>query len=200
MIYPIDEQLTIGTPAGMRVVTDRHDGTGLTTSTVNWRRLSERQAATIRPDVTVISLGGRDGGISLPDSENRLVPCCGTAWLELYAARVRPLIHAYLRGGSGRVYWLLLPAPRETLRAPLFEAVNNTIRLLSGEFPGALRLIPTDAVISPGGYRSTITYDGVALHPRAPDGIHLSHQGACVERDLVVEALQADGLLRRTGP
>ena len=35
------------------------------------------------------------------------------------------------------------------------------------------------------------------LAPRAPDGIHLDHAGACVERSLLVRALLTDGLLRR---
>jgi len=60
-----------------------------------------------------------------------------------------------------------------------------------------MRLIPNDTVISPGGFKETITYDGLRIHPRTPDGIHLTHEGACVERNLVVEALRADGLLTR---
>jgi hypothetical protein len=35
----------------------------------------------------------------------------------------------------------------------------------------------------------------VSVAPRAPDGIHLTHAGACVERSLVFEAMLADGLL-----
>ncbi len=89
----------------------------------------------------MITLGGRDGGIPLEGAAHKLVPCCGTPWLELYADRVRPLIRAYLRGGRGRVYWLLLPAPHEALRAPLFEAVNDAVRLMAGEFGASLRLI-----------------------------------------------------------
>ncbi len=195
LIYPIDQELAVDEPRGMRVIGDRRDGTGLTTTTVNWDRLSRRQAAGIRPDVTVITLGGRDGGIPLPNASHHLVSCCGTAWLELYADRVRPLVRHYLRGGRGRVYWLLLPAPREALRAPLFEAVNDTLRLLAPEFGSRLRLIADDAVISPGGFQQTVTYDGLVIHPRTPDGIHVTHEGACVQRNLIVEALRADGLL-----
>ncbi len=195
LIYPIDQELAIEQPAGMRVVADRHDGTGLTTTTINWKRHSRWQAATFRPDVTVITLGGVDGGIPLQNAAHQLVECCGTPWLELYAGLVRPLVHAYLRGGRGRVLWLLLPAPREALRAPLFEAVNNAITLLAGEFGSAMRLIPNNTVISPGGFKQAITYDGLRIHPRTPDGIHLTHEGACVERSLIVEALRADGLL-----
>jgi hypothetical protein len=195
MIYPLDEELQIGRAAGMRVVADRRSGSGLTTTTVNWDRLSKQQATRIQPAVTVITLGGRDGGIPLPNAHKQLIECCGQAWLELYANRVRPLIDAYLRGGRGRVYWVLLPAPREALRAPLFEAVNNTIRLLAREFGSSLRLIEDNTVISPGGFKETITYDGLKIHPRAPDGIHLTHEGACVQRSLIVEALRADGFL-----
>jgi hypothetical protein len=197
MIYPIDEELALTRPHGVSVLVSRHDGTGLTTSVLDWRRLSEHQAASLKPDVTVITIGGRDGGISLRDAQHQVVPCCGPHWLALYAGRLRPLVSAYLRGGRGRVYWLLLPAPREALRAPLFEAVNDALRILVPEFHGALRLIPTAAVISPGGFQTTIAYDGLQLHPRAPDGIHLTHTGACVERSLIVEAMLADGLLIR---
>lgn len=199
MIYPISEELSIERPAGMRVVVDRRDGTGLTTNTVNWHALARRQASQIKPDATVISLGGRDGGIPLLNSRHQYVECCGTGWLSLYAGLLRPLVRAYLRGGNGHIYWLLLPAPRELARAPLFEAVNDSLRLLAAEFGPALKLIPTDAVISPGGFQETITYEGLKIHPRAPDGIHLSHEGACVERSLVMEAMLADGVLRHVG-
>ncbi|HEX7610296.1 MAG TPA: hypothetical protein VF380_06470 [Solirubrobacteraceae bacterium] len=195
MIYPADQELALDRPRGMSVIDSRHDGTGVTTSTVDWRRLAEHQAATVRPDATVITLGGRDGGISLPDAQHHLVSCCGPQWLALYAGRLRPLVRAYARGGRGRIYWLLLPAPQEALRAPLFEAVNEALRLLAPEFARELHLLPVDTVISPGGFQTTITYDGMQLQPRAPDGIHMTHAGACVERSLVVEALLADGLL-----
>jgi hypothetical protein len=195
MIYPADQELALLHPRGMTVIDSRHDGTGLTTNTVNWRLLAESQAATLRPDATVITVGGRDGGISLPDAHHHLVPCCAAQWLALYAGRLRPLIRAYVRGGRARVYWLLLPAPQEALRAPLFAAVNDALRLLAPEFAGRLRLLATDEVISPGGFQQMITYDGLQIHPRAPDGIHLTHPGACVERSLIVEAMLADGLL-----
>ena len=97
----------------------------------------------------------------------------------------------------GSVFWLLLPAPRERLRAPFYEAVNDALRLLAPEFHGAMHLIPVDTVITPGyEFKETITYQGLQIHPRNPDGIHLDHAGACVERSLVVEAMLQAGLLR----
>ena len=102
-----------------------------------------------------------------------------------------------MQAGRAHVYWLLLPAPREAARAPLYEAVNNAIRLLASKFPSDMTVIAVDSVISPGGYQEAITYQGVQVKPRAPDGIHLNHQGACVEHSLVSEAMIATGVLER---
>ncbi len=197
MIYPIDQELAVDAPHGMRVVADRRDGTGLTTTTVNWHRLAQQQVARFHPNATVISLGGRDGGFPLRDSSNDLVECCGASWLALYAKLAEPLVDDYVQGGRAHVYWLLLPAPREAARAPLYEAVNNAIRLLATRFPTDMTLIGVDSVISPGGFQETITYQGLQIMPRAPDGIHLNHQGACVERSLVTEAMLATGVLEK---
>ncbi len=169
MIYPILEELAAYAPRGMKVIPERHDGTGLTTNTVNWHALAKQQVARFHPDATVITLGGRDGGIPLPGAHHTLIECCGNAWLEAYGALVRPLVRDYLRGGAGQVFWLLLPAPRERLRAPFYEAVNDALRLLAPEFHGAMHLIPVDTVITPGyEFKETISLPGAADQPAQP--------------------------------
>jgi hypothetical protein len=197
MSYPIDQEMAVEAPAGMVVHSDRHDGTGLTTNVVDWPRLAVSQVARFHPQATVISIGGRDGGIPLADPARggRLTECCGPRWLRLYADLLRPLARAYVRGGLGHVYWLTLPAPEEAARAPLYEAVNGALALLAAEFPGEISLIPVSAFVSPGGFRHQITYEGLQIRPRTPDGIHVNHAGACVERSLVVQAMLADGQL-----
>ena len=195
MSYPIDQELAVERPPGMTVHVDRHDGTGLTTQTVNWSRLAARQVRRFRPDATVITIGGRDGGIPLRGRGHGLTPCCGARWLRLYANRLRPLARSYVRGGEAHVYWLELPAPKEALRAPLYEAVNEALVLLAGEFPGELTLIDVPGAISPGGFQERISYEGLEVRPRTPDGIHLDHAGACIERSLIVSAMLADGQL-----
>jgi len=197
MIYPIDQELAQDAPRGMRVQSDRHDGTGLTTPTFDWHRLARQQVARYHPGATVISLGGVDGGFPLRAADHQLVECCGAQWLGLYAQLAEPLVDAYVQGGRAHVYWLLLPAPREAARAPLYEAVNNAIRLLGSKFPSDMTVIGVDSVISPDGFQETITYQGVQVKPRAPDGIHLNHEGACVEHSLVSEAMIATGVLER---
>ncbi len=93
------------------------------------------------------------------------------------------------------MYWLTIPAPREQARAPLYEAVNEAVRLLASEIGPAMHVVPVASVVSPGGFQNTITYEGLRIAPRSPDGIHLDHAGACVERSLVYEAMLSDGLL-----
>jgi hypothetical protein len=173
MSYPIDQEMAIGAPRGMLVHVDRHDGTGLTTTTVDWARLAARQVAHFHP-ATVVSLGGRDGGIALPDPAHGLLECCGRRWLRLYANLLRPLVRAYGHGGSGHVYWLTLPAPAEAARAPFYQAVNGALALLVPEFPRGLTLIGVDRAVSPGGFQEAISYEGLQIRPRTPDGIHLN--------------------------
>ncbi len=195
MSYPIDQEMAVEAPAGMVVHSDRHDGTGLTTQTVNWPRLAVSQVQRFHPDATVITIGGRDGGIPLAGPRNTLIECCGTRWLRAYARLLRPLARAYVRGGLGHIYWLTLPAPREALRAPLYEAVNQSLALLAAEFPGEITLIGVAGAVSPDGFQEQIAYEGLQIRPRTPDGIHLDHAGACVERSLIVAAMLADGQL-----
>jgi len=194
--YPINQEMAVEAPAGMVVHVDRHDGTGLTTQTVDWPRLAVSQVERFHPDATIITLGGVDGGIPLPDPvSHRLTPCCSARWLRLYADLARPLVRAYVQGGKGHVYWLQIPAPREVLRAGLYEAVDEAIALLAREFPGEMTVIPVLAAVSPGGWDEQITYEGLQISPRTPDGIHVDHAGACIERSLVVAAMLEDGQL-----
>ena len=195
MSYPINQEMAVGAPPGMAVHADRHDGTGLTTQTVNWPRLARTQVDRFRPDATVITIGGRDGGIPLPGAGHGLTECCGPGWLRLYDNLLRPLAKTYIQGGRGHIYWLTLPAPREALRAPLYEAVNNALALLAAEYPGEITLIGVAGTLSPGGFQEQISFEGLQIRPRTPDGIHLNHAGACVERSLVVAGMLADGQL-----
>jgi hypothetical protein len=56
-------------------------------------------------------------------------------------------------------------------------------------------VIPVLAAVSPGGWDEQITYEGLQISPRTPDGIHVDHAGACIERSLVVAAMLEDGQL-----
>ncbi|UGS36885.1 DUF459 domain-containing protein [Capillimicrobium parvum] len=158
---------------------------------LDWVKLARRQAASSRPDVTVVFLGANDG---FPIGD---VACCGKPWIDAYAGRVRAMMRSYLRDGEGRVYWLLLPPPGKESFARVFRSVNGAIRLAARGQGPRVRLIDVGKVVAPGGhFRRTITYKGRTVVVRQDDQVHLSTAGAAIATDLIVAALRRDGLTR----
>jgi hypothetical protein len=158
---------------------------------LDWVRLAQRQASSRRPDVTVVFLGANDG-FPIGDAA-----CCGEAWIDAYAARVRAMMRAYERDGRGRVYWLLLPPAGKASFARVFRAVNSAIRRAARGAGPRVRVIDVGRVVAPGGrFRRTITYRGRTVVVRQDDQVHLSTAGAAIATDLILAALRPDGLTR----
>ena len=123
--------------------------------------------------------------------------CCGAPWIAEYARRARRMMRTYARGGRGRVYWLLLPAPRGRLFRETFPAVNAGLRLAARGLADDVRLIELDEVFTPGGrYRHSMEIDGKRVRVRQRDGVHLNATGAALAARLVAGALRRDRMLR----
>jgi hypothetical protein len=106
------------------------------------------------------------------------------------------MMRAYLRDGSGRVYWLLLPTPSKPTFARVFRAVNAGLRRAAADFPDGVRLIDIGRVIAPGGrFRQRVTYRNRSVSVRQDDGVHLSVAGAEIAASLIIRALRRDGVL-----
>ena len=172
---------------GVRVRSDARISTGISKpAMLDWVALARRQAAARRPNVTVMFLGANDG------FPIRGVSCCGRAWIEGYAARVRRMIASYRRRGAARVYWLTLPAPRRGSFARVFRAVNAALRLAEPALEGSGRILDMGRVFTPGGrFRTSIGGRVV----RQPDGVHLNVLGASIAANVVIRALRRDGVL-----
>jgi lysophospholipase L1-like esterase len=177
---------------GVSVRSEAHISSGISKpSGVDWRALARRQARRIRPDVTVMFLGANDG---FPMAG---AGCCGPAWVSEYARRARRMMVAYGRGGRGRVYWLLLPAPRRGVFQQTFPAVNAALRLAAARARRYARLIDLERVFTPGGrYRDTMRIGGRRVRVRQRDGVHLSVAGAALAARVVVRTLRAERILR----
>ncbi|MBA3262755.1 MAG: DUF459 domain-containing protein [Thermoleophilaceae bacterium] len=173
------------------VRSDARVSTGISKpSLLDWRVHAREQAAGLRPDVTVVFLGANDG---FPIAG---AACCGVSWIAEYARRAREMMRTYARGGRGRVYWLLLPAPRDGLFRQIFPAVNAALRQAAQGLGDDVRLIELDEVFTPGGrFRSSMEIDGKRVRVRQSDGVHLNTTGAALAARLVMSALRRDRML-----
>ena len=182
---------------GVHVTEDARISTGLTNSFFfNWPAHAVRQAASLRPDVTVIFMGGNEG-FPIHDPSGRVVDCCGPDWSAGYALLAEETMRSYLRGRAGRVYWFLLPTPRQRNFQSTFDGVNAGIRIAASHFPGRVGLIDANAFFTPGNrYRDFMTYQGHGLVIHASDGVHLSTAANLIAASLVAARLRADRVIR----
>jgi lysophospholipase L1-like esterase len=173
-----------------RVRSDARISTGISKPAMfDWVRHARRQAAA-RPDVTVVFIGANDG---FPIGG---VDCCGEAWINAYARRVRRMMAAYKRGRAGIVYWLTLPTPRDANFARVFGPVNKALRRAAAGFREQVRLIDLRRTFTPGGrFQRVIRYRGRDVVARQGDGVHLSTAGASIAASLIIRALRRDRIL-----
>lgn len=190
MIQLVDFALARKLSGSGRVHSDAHISTGLSKSFLfDWQAQARRQARS-HPDVTIMFIGANDGF-----SFGR-VACCGKGWVRGYAARVRRMLRAYVRGGRGQAYWLTLPAPRDRARAHIYRAVNAAIRLAARSFGEDVRVVDTGPTFTPGGrFRAAIRRGGHRVTVRQQDGVHLNATGAALAAGLVIRSLRADGFI-----
>jgi len=194
MTMPLDAELARRlAPRGVDTIRDAHIGTGISKSDLlDWGALSRRQAQKDRADAVVVFIGANEG-FALPGANGRPVECCGPAWAAAYATRVRTMMNTYRRNGASRVYWLMLPLPRDGDRREIARTVNAAIDVAAAPYGAQVRVLDLASVFTPGGrYRVSMRVDGRDTIVRKPDGVHLSDAGAAVAADLVQRALQRD--------
>jgi len=192
MIQPLDEFLRARLrPRGMRVTSEPEISTGISKpGLLDWPANARRQALAVRPDVTVMLLGANDG-FAMGSAA-----CCGDAWVAEYARRARGMMDSYARGGRGRVYWALLPAPRPSSFQTSFRAVNAALVRAAREAGPEVRLLRLDRYFTPGGtFREFMRVRGATRRVRQADGVHLTAAGASLAADLVVRTLRGERVL-----
>jgi lysophospholipase L1-like esterase len=194
MAMPLDAELArrLAGDAGISVMRDPHVGTGISQSEiVDWGRLSATQARKDDADAVVMFIGANEGWPMR--SRGRQVQCCGPAWASEYAYRARRMMAAYRRRGAARVYWLLLPAPRDHDRQEIARAVNAALGVAAEPYRAQVRILDLGRIFTPGGrYRDAMPVGGRDQIVRESDGIHLNRTGAQVAADHVLGAVRRD--------
>jgi hypothetical protein len=195
MSMPLDADLARRLQEGRAVQVDRepHVGTGISKSDLlDWGKLSVAQVTKDRPDATVVFIGANEG-FPMRAPDRRMHACCGPPWAAEYATRVRTMMNTYRRDGVGRVYWLLLPAPRDGRRAAIARAVNAAVRVAATPYAAQVRVLDMSALFTPGGrYRASMPVGGEQKLVRQSDGIHLNETGSELAADAVLRAMAQD--------
>ena len=193
---PLDLELArrMADQAGdVEVVRDPHVGTGISKSgLLDWGRLSTDHVREREPDAVVVFIGANEG-FELPGPGGENVACCGPEWAAEFAYRVRRMMNTYRQGGEARVYWLTLPAPRDSERQEIARAVNAAIEVAAQPYRAQVRVLDMAVIFTPGGdYRDAMTVDDRRQIVREPDGIHLNGRGAGIAADSVLQAARRD--------
>jgi hypothetical protein len=176
----------------IKTIRDPHLGTGLSVPGVaDWGKLSVSQVTHDRPDAIVVFIGANEGyGLKYA---GRSYACCGPQWAAAYATRARTVMNTFRQGGAARVYWLLLPAPRDPARQKISRVVNLADTVASTTYGAQVRMLDMGAIFTPGGrYRDAMSVNGSGQIVRQSDGIHLNQAGASIAADAVLRALRAD--------
>ena len=183
-------------PGRVRVLSDARISTGISKPfMLDWPNLAQRQVRRLRPRATVMFIGANDG-FPMRNPAGQNVGCCGHAWAVEYARRAGAMMHTYLFGRRGHVYWLLLPQARGGFFRKVFPAVNAGLRRAARRFGKRVRLIRLNRVFTPGGrFRQFITWHGQRVNARQEDGVHLSTAGASIAAHYVVRRMLGDHVL-----
>jgi hypothetical protein len=194
MSQPLDQDLAQRlSPKGVKVTRDAHIGTGISTTFVlDWGKEAAYQVRQYHPNAVVMFIGANDG-FSMPGPNGTQVSCCSVQWATIYANRVRSLMDVYRQGGAARVYWLTLPAPRDSVRAKVSRVVNAAIKVAAQPWADEIRIIDMVPVFTPNFvYRDAMTVNGQPTIVRQPDGIHLNDAGSQLAANIVISAVGQD--------
>lgn len=191
---PLDSELAKRlTRDGVKVERDPHVGTGISKSgVVDWAKLSSKHVRDLEPEAIVVFIGANEG-FPLPKPGGGEIECCGADWAVVYAGRTRRMMDTYRQRGQARVYWLLVPLPRDAVRREVQRSVNAAFGVAAQPWRSQVRLIDLAAVFTPNGrYRDAMEVDGRRQIVREADGNHLNRKGAEVAADVVLESLRRD--------
>jgi hypothetical protein len=102
-------------------------------------------------------------------------------------------MNTFRQAGEARVYWLLLPAPRDPDRQKISRVVNLADTVAAAPYRAQVRVLDMSAIFTPDfTYRDAMPVGGQDKLVRQADGIHLNQAGNAIAADAVMKALRAD--------
>lgn len=179
------------TAAGWTVKSSTAIGTGLARLDLyDWMAQSATVAASAQADVAIIMMGANDNQPMRTDAG--IVRHGSPEWQKEYSSRVARFVEALLKNGVKQVVWVELPAMRDDKLNTDVQGINAAARDAVTQCKQVW--FETRVILSktPDGAYSAyvIQGNGMPLHIRAEDGIHLNRKGADWLGDRLLTAVQ----------
>ena len=180
------------TAAGWDVKSSTAIGTGLARLDLyDWMAQAAMVVSSAKADVAVVMMGANDN--QPMRTTDGVVRHGAPEWQKEYTSRVARFVEALLKNGIKQVIWVELPAMRDDKLNADIQGINAAAR--DGVAQYKQTWFETRVMLSktPDGAYSAyvIQSNGMPLHIRAEDGVHLNRKGADWLADKLVPAVKA---------
>jgi hypothetical protein len=175
----------------LRVIKAFKSGTGLARPDVfDWMQEYPAMIGSERPDAVIVAIGANDGQGFV---ENGKVLAFGSdAWIQVYQNRISAFLSLLTQNGA-TVVWVGLPPMKSAQYNEKAAIINRIAYSVVSGTPKAIWWNPLPYIGDESGrYREfQTTQDGRTVRLRAPDGIHLSDDGAALLSSALINWLNA---------
>ena len=173
--------------------TESIDGTGLCRpDAYDWLYWGPKFVRENHAQAVVVFMGGNDSQ-NIVTSNGNFYQAGTKAWGIQYQGRAQLVMHALLKAGAKRVYWLSMPPVDSSLFLPHTTwEMDQALRRAAKNEPGVHYVNINPWVTVHGKYSAYINVDGVPTLIREPDGIHLDADGSQVVTDKLVPILKQE--------
>jgi hypothetical protein len=175
----------------VRVIKAFRSGTGLARPDVfDWMEEYPAMIGSEHPDAVIVAIGANDGQGFI---ENGKVLAFGSdAWIQVYQQRIAAFLSLLTQNGA-TVVWVGLPPMKSSQYNQKAVLINRIAFSVVSRTPQATWWNPVTYIgDESGAYREfQTTPEGRVTRLRAPDGIHLSDDGAMLLSSALINWLNA---------
>jgi uncharacterized protein len=179
---------------------DYHISTGLVRpDAFNWPLQLQRQAKAFEPGAAVVMWGANDNQ-GLQTSSGRVYEFGSSGWQQEYRKRIGDAAAVLFAGGVRRIYWVGQPIMPGSTYDRQIRLMNDIFRDEAKKHPG-VQYVDAYQVFSDsgGGYSQYLRDDkGEMQQVREADGEHLTYAGGLRLAKVVMAAIKADWLAKKT--
>jgi len=162
----------------VRVIKAFRSGTGLARPDVfDWNEEYPAMIGSEHPDAVIVAIGANDGQGFIEDG--KVLAFGSDAWIKIYEARIAAFLDLLTQNGA-TVIWVGLPPMKSSQYNEKAALINRIAYSVVSRTPHAAWWNPLPYIgDESGAYREFMTTAaGHTTRLRAPDGIHLSDEGA----------------------